>query len=133
MRTLFFVGVGLLLSTPFAAQDAKVSGKGPRIAVEPAGFDFGQALKNRELAKEFYIRNFGNEDLTIEKVSTSCGCTVATGYSKVVKPGGSTPLQVTLHTQVPGRLQKSVLIRSNDPTRGTYELKVSADVVDADK
>ena len=133
MKNLTLLLVVLALGQPARAQEAKPSAKGARIAVEPPGFDFGQALKNRDLSKEFFIRNFGNEDLAIEKVTTSCGCTVAEGYSKVVRPGGSTPLQVKMHTLAPGKMQKSVLIRSSDPTHAVFELKLSADVVDADK
>jgi hypothetical protein len=107
--------------------------KAPRIAVEPDGFDFGQSLKNKELVKEFYVRNHGGTDLVIEKVTTSCGCTAAllNERDRVVKPGGSASLQVKLRTSVPGRLVKSVLIKSNDPARELYELKVQADVVEA--
>ena len=45
--------------------------------MEPPAFDFGEALPDKTLTKEFAIRNFGNQDLVIENVSTSCGCTAA--------------------------------------------------------
>ena len=79
------------------------------IAVEPAAFDFGKVQPEKTLEKEFVLRNLGDADLVIENVSTTCGCTVAGGYSKVVKPGGSTPLRVTLHDAAPtfGRLSSS--------------------------
>jgi hypothetical protein len=50
-----------------------------------------------------------------------------------VKPGGSTPLQVKLRTQGTGRIVKSVLVKTNDPTKAIYELKLEASVVDAAK
>jgi len=136
--TVVALAVAAALAVPLAAQQpaqppSPASGKGPRIAVEPPSFNFGEALKGKELAKEFSIRNFGNEDLLIQGVTTTCGCTVADGYARVVKPGGSTPLQVKLRTQGTGRIVKSVLVKTNDPTKAIYELKVEASVVDAAK
>lgn len=104
--------------------------RGPRIAVEPASFDFGRVLQNKVLQKEFSIRNFGTEDLVIEAVSTTCGCTAALLDSKLVKPGGTAPLRVSLETRsATGRLLRSVLIRSNDPVKGPFVVKVEATVV----
>jgi hypothetical protein len=109
--------------------EARPAAGGPRIAVEPPSFDFGKALQNKTLQKEFSIRNLGDADLVLDSVTTSCGCTVADGYSKVVKPGASTHMQVTLQTRASsGKLQKSVLIKSNDPAKGLYELKLEATV-----
>jgi hypothetical protein len=125
---------GLALAQPPAPQapgaaTKSVPDRAPRIAVEPAVFDFGKAQQEKTLEKEFMVRNLGNEDLVIESVSTTCGCTVAEGYSKVIKPGGSTPLRVKLQTRTTsGRLSRSVLIKSNDPSGRPLELKVEATV-----
>jgi hypothetical protein len=105
---------------------------GPRIAVEPASFDFGKALPQKALVREFSIRNFGDEDLVIESVTSSCGCTAALldPARKVLRAGGSAPLRVTLTTSgSPGRMSKSVLVRSNDPSRPAFEVKLQATVV----
>lgn len=104
---------------------------GPRIAVDPPSFDFGKVLPQKALTREFSIRSFGAQDLVIENVSTSCGCTVADNLAKkVVKPGGSQPLRVTLTTPPnPGAITKSVMVRSNDPVRPLLEIKLKATVV----
>jgi hypothetical protein len=104
----------------------------PRIAVEPPLFDSGKVLPQRSVSREFVIRNFGKRDLVIENVSTSCGCTAALldPAKKVVKAGGSAPLRVTLTTPAnPGPISKSVLVKSNDPQRATFEIKLLATVV----
>ena len=114
-------------AAPAAAATAPA--RGPRIAVEPTVFDFGKAQQEKTLEKEFTVRNLGNEDLVIESVSTTCGCTVAEGYSKLIKPGASTPLRVKLQTRTSfGKLSRSVLIKSNDPSGRPLELKVEATV-----
>jgi hypothetical protein len=110
--------------------DAKTAPtKGPRIGVEPESFDFGKALQNKTLTKEFSLRNFGNEDLVISEVTTTCGCTVADLATKTLKPGASTPLTVKLDTRSnQGKLERQVSIVSNDPQKKTLMIKVMADV-----
>ncbi|HEY6552862.1 MAG TPA: DUF1573 domain-containing protein [Vicinamibacteria bacterium] len=124
-------GAVLALGATFVVAQEKgpPTGAGPRIRVEPASFDFGRAAPNKTLHKEFSIRNFGNADLVIESVSTTCGCTAALMESKVVKPGGTTPLRVSLETRTyKGRVVRSVLLRSNDPHDDLLEDKVEATV-----
>jgi hypothetical protein len=108
----------------------KDAAKAPKIAVEPLEFDFGKALQNKTLTKEFSIRNFGSVDLKIDNVTTSCGCTAAIPGEKVIKPGGSTPLHVELQTRsAVGKIERTILVRSDDPGTGVFEVKVKADVV----
>jgi hypothetical protein len=98
--------------------------------VDPPSFDFGRTLPQKAVTREFSIRNFGDRDLVIETVSTSCGCTVTDDLAgKVVKPGGSLPLRVTLTTPAgTGPLTKSVVVRSNDPGRPLLEIKLKTTV-----
>jgi hypothetical protein len=105
---------------------AQEEGKGsPRISIAPESFDFGKALPGKTLRKEFTIRNFGDRDLVIDGVSTTCGCTAALPKEKTIPPGGSTPLAVTLETRsYSGRIERRVLVRSNDPEDPRAEIRV---------
>ena len=126
-----------LVALPAVAEQAKPAAapaRAPRIAVEPAAFDFGKALQEKVLSKEFSIRNFGNEDLAIESITTNCGCTAALldVRQRLVKPGSSAPLRVEVQTRSSvGKLAKSVLIKSNDPVKPSFELKLEANVIAA--
>jgi hypothetical protein len=81
------------------------------------------------LAKDFVVRNLGNEPLQLEKPTTSCGCTAALPNESVVAPGGQTRLRVELQTRTSeGRLERTVYVRSNDPTRRVLEVKLSVTV-----
>jgi hypothetical protein len=121
------------LAAPLAAPaPAADEAKGPRIAAEPTAFDFGKALQGKTLHKDFVIKNFGTEDLEIEKVSTTCGCTAAfmDNDTKVVKPGRTAVLRVSLETRTSaGKVERKVLVQSNDPVRNPLELRVQATVV----
>lgn len=105
----------------------------PRISVEPPSFDFGKVLPGKSMSREFALRNFGKQELHVDSVTTSCGCTVTDPPPPVkmtLKPGASQPLRVTLTTpDKPGPISKSVLVKSNDPERPTLEIKLQATVV----
>jgi hypothetical protein len=123
-----------LIGTARAQEAKSAPAKGPKIVVEPTTFDFGKAVQNKTLQKEFSIRNFGTADLVIENVSTTCGCTAALLADKVVKPGGTTPLRVSLETRTySGKVERKVLVRSNDPESNLTEVKVEVTVVPAAK
>lgn len=120
---------GVLALASAAALAEEGAPKAPRIAAEPAAFDFGKALPQRTLEKEFVIRNYGSADLKIEGVTTTCGCTVAQLASDVIPPGKSLPLRVSLETRSSlGRVERRVLVRSNDPLRPRIEITVSVTV-----
>ena len=103
--------------------------KTPRIRVEPETFDFGKALPAKTLRKEFTLSNFGDAPLVIENVSTTCGCTAALASDTKLAPGSSTVLRVTLETRsYSGKLERQVLVRSNDPNTPLLTVKVSATV-----
>ncbi len=132
MRLSLVVFVLALAAASLAAAPAAPTpaSTGARISVEPDVFDFGKALQNKVLHKDFVIRNIGTEDLVIDRVSTTCGCTVAEGYAKLVKPGQSTTMDVQLQTRsYNGRVERKILVRSNDATRDPLELKVQVTVV----
>jgi hypothetical protein len=126
--------VAVLLLGALAAWGASLGAEdkaaaAPRIRVEPEAFDFGKALPGKTLRKEFTLRNFGDAELVIESVTTTCGCTAALTAETHVEPGGSTRLRVTLETRsYSGKLERQVLVRSNDPKTPLLPVKVSATV-----
>jgi Protein of unknown function (DUF1573) len=115
----------VLTSASARAEDAKA----PRISVEPAAFDFGKTLPGKTLRKEFTLKNFGDAELVIENVSTTCGCTAALAPDTRLKPGAASPLRVTLETRsYSGRIERQVLVRSNDPKTPLLTVTISATV-----
>jgi hypothetical protein len=126
-RRLALFAAASLLAAGAAAEEKRPSG--PRIRVEPESFDFGKALPDKVLRREFTVRNFGDAPLVIEGVSTTCGCTAALPAKLRVEPGGSTSLRVTFETRrYSGRVERQVLVRSNDPKTPLLQVKVSASV-----
>lgn len=126
-----FVSAGLLaaLAAPQPSLGGDEAAAAPRIRVEPEAFDFGKTLPEKTLRKEFTLRNFGEAELVIEGVSTTCGCTAAITAKTRLAPGDSTQLSVTLETRsYSGKLERQVLVRSNDPKTPLLSVRVSATV-----
>jgi Protein of unknown function (DUF1573) len=121
--------LGVALSILVSVAPAEEKKPVPRIRVEPETFDFGNALPQKTLRKEFTVRNFGDAPLVIEGVSTTCGCTAALPEVRRIEPGGSTPLRVTFETRrYSGKVERRVLVRSNDPESPLVEVTVRATV-----
>jgi hypothetical protein len=126
-RRLAALAVATLLAVPLGADEKAAAA--PRIRVEPESFDFGKAQPGKTLRKEFTIRNFGDAALVIEGVSTTCGCTAAISAQSRVEPGGRTSLRVTFETRTfSGKVERHVLVRSNDPKTPLLQVRVSATV-----
>jgi hypothetical protein len=102
-----------------------------KISVEPSSFDFGNVIGGRTVEKEFVVRNFGGEDLSIARIVPSCGCTVVDqDFQKVIKPGASGSFRLSLRVPPsPGHVVKSVIVKSNDPSQPNLELRIEATVV----
>jgi hypothetical protein len=107
---------------------------GARVSVEPAAFDFGNVRGERTLQKEITVRNVGDGELEIRKVSTTCGCAVVGAFQKRVAQGDSTTLRIAFTTPAAaGRTQQTLTIETNDKEHPRVEVKVSATVVAARK
>jgi len=114
---VLLTGALVVAAAGTAAQRGKTK-SGPRMEIEPEEHDFGDVRQDQELVHEFTVSNVGTEDLEIQRIATSCGCTAAIAASRVVKPGGTTTLRVTLETRkYKGVINRSISVASNDPAR----------------
>jgi hypothetical protein len=126
MARLSSIALALLLAArPLSSQSAKTAG--PRISIEPAEHDFGPARQDQKLVYDFVVVNTGDQELSLLKIATSCGCTAALPAERVVPPGGSTTLTVTLETRkYKGVLERSVSVASNDKRQRVATVRVKA-------
>ncbi len=124
-RSLFFAAAQLLLWSLGAR-----AASGPKLVLDPELWDFGRTLKGRVLEKEFTLRNVGDSDLVIDKITTTCGCTAALLDEKTLKPGKHAKLKVNFETRdYEGRIERKVLLRTNDRSRDPLEIKLQATVL----
>ena len=128
-RGFAVLAAGLLLCGAARAEGPDGNVRGPLIRVEPASFDFGAVVAGKVLRKEFRLRNAGDQPLLLQRVRTSCGCTVGKLARTTLEPGASTSLVVSLTTgSNRGHLVKSVVVPSNDPKTPLLEIRIEATV-----
>jgi len=100
---------------PTTAPTAAAGGK-PKIVCDEPEFDFGERRNDEKVEHEFIIKNAGDGLLLIDKVRTTCGCTVAQPEKKDLQPGESTKIKATLTlANRQGPQTKSITVESNDP------------------
>ncbi len=79
-------------------------------------YDFGKVKEGESLEHLFKFTNTGTENLIIQSVHPSCGCTGATmGDKKEFAPGESGEIKITFSTQGrEGINSKTITVTSND-------------------
>jgi hypothetical protein len=93
----------------------------------PAAFDMGSVDKGDVAAADIPVRNLGDGPLTVEAVSTSCGCTNATLTPMSIPPGGEARLHVEYdsdaHEEDIGLIERFIFISSDDPDEDDVQIR----------
>jgi len=101
----------------------------PTIFLSEEEWDFGKIKEDERPVHIFNIKNIGKQELIINRVRASCGCTATMLSQENIQPGKSAELQVTFNpTGYKGVVKKDIYLDSNDPKRPNVKIIVSADV-----
>jgi hypothetical protein len=102
----------------------------PKIQFDKTVYDFGKTSLVHQVAGTFIFTNVGDGVLTLEKPTTSCGCTVANLKTNALQPGERGELAFTLNVG-PNRanLQKHITVTSNDPKNPKSDLTVQVEYI----
>ena len=77
-----------LINFPETASSIKGNDEFPKIEFENPVLDFGTIAAGKRISHSFKFTNTGNAPLLISNVHPSCGCTVASGWTKTaIQPG----------------------------------------------
>lgn len=114
MKTLFSVMLLLITVAVQAQTTGETKKPNPEMLVlKQVSYDFGKIQQGRPVTHLFEISNAGTEDLRIENVQASCGCTTPEWSTDPVKPGGSSIIKVGYNAASEGPFQKTVTIIFN--------------------
>ena len=104
--------------------------RAPRVVVPEPSFNFGSVPQGQRVVHEYELRNAGDGDLTIQRVSPACGCTATTVTSNTVKPGGSEKIKVEFDTTgFSGEKKKSIQVLTNAADKPELTLTLVGTVV----
>jgi hypothetical protein len=102
----------------------------PKLVCEEETFNFGEREDTEVVKHAFVLRNGGDEDLVIESVRVSCGCTVADVSSRTLPPGGESALDASVKLQGRrGPQSMRISVGSNDPERPLAVLTMRGTVI----
>ncbi len=102
----------------------------PRAEFRNERQDLGSVPAGGSAEARFTLQNRGGAPLRIVEVDGDCGC-ITTDYPKSVAPGQSAAIvaRFTANAEWSGHKERSVRVRTNDPSGKLTRLRVSADVV----
>ncbi len=103
----------------------------PRIALATTSIDLGDVVNGEIIVREVTVQNTGEKELSVEAVSTSCGCTQARLEPMNIPPGGSGTLFIEFDSgahgpTLTGQLIRQVFIASNDPQQPETIVELAA-------
>lgn len=104
----------------------------PTIACDKPSQYLGKLVYAKKYPLTFVIQNKGSKPLVIQEVKPSCGgCVKVIDFPKEgILPSDSGVIRVALLTdKLKGAVEKTVLVRSNDPKTPLFVLRLRADVV----
>ena len=101
---------------------------GPKIEFESLEVDYGEISKGDNGVRIFKFTNTGSEPLIINKVYSSCGCTIPKKPSSPIGPGQEDEIQVKYDTNRIGPIRKIITVLSNAINSPTISLKITGNV-----
>lgn len=76
-------------------------------------FDFGEIPHGRGVSKSVSFRNVGKYPLQIEKIKSSCGCTIMKFEKIIIEPNQLGEFEVFYDAKAIGRFRKSIYVYYN--------------------
>jgi hypothetical protein len=119
----------LLLLTILLSFQGFSQEKQPVIEFKSTEIDYGNINKNSDGTRVFEFTNTGDAPLIINRVKSSCGCTVPSKPTKPVMPGKSDKIVVKYNTHRVGPFRKTITVYSN-AKNNVVILKIKGKVVD---
>lgn len=103
----------------------------PDVALKPADRYLGAVGRRDVVNLNYVVLNDGNQDLVVNNVVTSCGCTTATLSHSIIPPGHRADLAVRFdvgyHPVKPGeQVVRVVWLMTNDPDTPVAEARLTA-------
>jgi thiol-disulfide isomerase/thioredoxin len=104
----------------------KEQGPNPKVEFSEANHDFGELWVGGQLKHSFEVKNVGEKPLNILNVKPSCGCTLAGKYDKVIAPGATGQIPVSVDSaKLFGTFKKTIRVTTDDPLNQNATLSVA--------
>lgn len=105
--------LGLLAGACSNDPQQKARVKGQEIWFEEELHDYGEIMKDGDGSWSFAFKNLGDNPIVINRVRSTCGCTVPDWPREPIEPGASGEIKVIYDTSKSGTFLKSVIVYSS--------------------
>ncbi|AQQ08695.1 hypothetical protein L21SP3_00484 [Sedimentisphaera cyanobacteriorum] len=124
-----FALISAFVFTAYPAANSAVAGDA-KIKVENPVKDFGKVSPHEVFNFSYKFKNTGSGKLKINRVQSTCGCTVPELNKKEYAPGEEGEIKVRYtSSQREGAVTKHLYIHSNDESNPRYQLKIKSNTV----
>jgi len=130
ISTLLSIAIFILAIGPTACSDSpekKALEKGEEIWFEETAHNYGEIPQDGDGNWTFVFKNLGKEAIAINRVRSTCGCTVPAWPREPIEPEGSGEITVKYNTAHAGTFFKSLYVYSsagNSPVKLQIKGKV---------
>lgn len=101
----------------------------PNIAFDRTEYDGGVVIEGEKVQVVYSFTNTGKNDLKIESVKASCGCTASAPKDEIIKAGMSSEILATFDSRGrKGTQTKTITVKTNDPDQPTLVLRLKVEV-----
>ncbi len=128
LKVAILMAATIMIAAPWAKVKAQT--QKPKITFKETEFDFGKFPEERgKVSHTFEFTNTGGEPLIINKVRSSCGCTVPEWTKEPIPPGGKGYIKATYNaSHRPGKFTKTITVNSN-AVNSVVVLRVKGEVI----
>lgn len=103
----------------------------PQLAFDKPVHNFQATAQGTTITHSFTFRNTGNEPATIEKVTSSCGCTVANISERVVRPGKRGEIKASFDTSdFSGPVTKQIFVYLSGSKSPAFTLSLKGTIIE---
>lgn len=120
------------LKEDFSKMSPKERKKAPKIVMDkPGPLNMGTHHAGEKFKEVIKITNNGKTDLILREIKPSCSCITFAIASKVIKPGETVSLTITVDSvnQTIADLTKYLTIHTNDPDHPEVKIKLTMTII----
>jgi hypothetical protein len=128
MKNFLLFGIAtIMLASCVNKNEQQAKDSGREIFFAETTYDYGQIEQDSDGIYIIEFKNLGQDAIIINKVRSSCGCTIPSWPRKPIEQGASGEIEVKYNTALAGSFMKSVYVYSsakNSPVKLTIKGKV---------
>lgn len=126
-RFILFILVVVISGSCISKNEQQALKSGKELYFAESTYDYGQIEQDSDGLYKITFKNLGDEAIIINKVRSSCGCTIPSWPKNPIEPGAGGEIEVKYNTALPGAFMKSIHVYSsaaNSPVKLVVKGKV---------